>query len=253
MHYLQIWLYEYPILAMLQAAFTVWMLVDSQRHGHDYRWFWVILVFQPIGPWIYFLVEKRKHLDLRLPFVGGWFERKAPLEELQFRVQQAATVANQLDLAERLIELGRHEEAVAPLERVLAVEPDLASASFQLAKCHYELGRAADAEPLLVKIVKKDPRFDDYAAWRLLLLVQEDQKKDEVVLETARQLVRTSPRMQHKVLLAGQLVRLNHDGEARLLLENALQEQQFVNGPSRRVNRPWIKEAKRLLRDLSPT
>ena len=131
-------------------------------------------------------------------------------------------------------------------------EPDLAPACFRLAKSHYELGRSAEAEPLLQRILKKDSRWDDYSAWRMLLEVQEDLKKDEVVLDTARSLVKMSPRMEHKVMLATHLARLNHDGEARLILENALQEQQFVTGPVRRLNRRWVKEARRLLRELSP-
>jgi hypothetical protein len=248
---LQQFLYEYPILSLVMTAFTIWMLVDAQRHGQNYNWFWIILFLQPIGPFIYFFVEMRHRFSI--PGLGRLFERKTPLAELEYRVRQTPTMANHLDLAERLIDLGRYEEAIAPLELVRKQDADFAPGSFNLARCHYELGRSAEAEPLLARVVVKDPRWEDYKAWRFLLMVQEDLKQDDNALETARQLVKTSPRMEHKVLLAGQLARLNHDGEARLVLENAIQEQQFVTGPVRRVNRKWVKEAKRLLRDLSPT
>ena len=48
----------YSVLAMLQGAFTIWMLVDTRQRGQDHIWFWVILWFQPLGPWAYFFAVK---------------------------------------------------------------------------------------------------------------------------------------------------------------------------------------------------
>ena len=98
MFYLQQLLFDYPILSVLQLGFTVWMLIDAQRHGQEHRWLWIILILQPIGPWIYFFLEKRRRLDW--PGFAGLFERKASVEQLQFRAHQSPTIANQLDLAE---------------------------------------------------------------------------------------------------------------------------------------------------------
>ena len=100
----------------------------------------------------------------------------------------------------------------------------------------------------------KEPRWSDYAAWRLLLDVQEDLKRHGgSMIDTARQLVKMLPRLEHKVILADRLARMKQEGEeARLVLENALQEQRFVTGAIRRVNRPHVRRAQRLLKELSP-
>lgn len=249
--FLQEYLFAYPILLLLQSGFTLWMLVDAHRRGMQYWWFWIIFAFQPLGPWFYFFAEKWHDLSLPAP-VAKLLEKKTPIEELQFRAQQSPTVANNLALGERLIELGHFEEAIAPLEEARKREPEMGPVCYKLARCHHELGRPQQAAPLLAQLVARDPRHDDYAAWKLLMEVQEALGQESDVLETARQLVKMSPRMEHKYLLAEQLARHHQDGEARLVLENALQEQQFVSGPVRRLNRKWVKQAQKLLKELNP-
>lgn len=251
MYYFFYLLEDHPLVGIAYVGFVVWLLVDVHRRGVEQWWFYVILFFPLIGPLVYFFAEKWRHLDLRLP-AGGLFERKTPVEELEFRSRQSPTLANHLALAERFMELSRFEDAIRPLEAARKLEPDHGPVCYRLARCHYELGRPAEAMPFLVELVNRDPRWEDYAAWRLLVEVQEA-LGHEAVVETARQLVKMSPRMEHKYLLAQQLVRHQLDGEARLVLENALQEQQFVTGPVARVNRKWVKEAKRLLRELTPS
>ena len=239
-------LIEHPYLSLIQLAFTIWMAVEASRSG-NMSWIWIIIVFQPIGPWIYFFVEMRERvfgrLFGRLPALSHLFERKVPLDQLEYQAQQSPTVANQLALADRLVDLGRFDEAIVPLEGALKREPDFAPATFKLARCRYELHDSPEAERLLMTIVTKDPRWSDYAAWRLLLDVQEDLQRHEALLDTARQLVKMAPRLEHKVILADRLARMNQEGEARLVLENALQEQRFVTGAARRVNRPHVRRA----------
>ena len=46
----------YPLLSTLQMAFMVWMIVDAYRRPAERFWFWVIFLFQPIGPWAYFFM-----------------------------------------------------------------------------------------------------------------------------------------------------------------------------------------------------
>ena len=244
-------LFEHPYLSVLQTLFTVWMLIDAYRRGVQSWWFYVIFLFQPLGAWVYFFAEKWGHWE-GVRGLSGMFKRKTPLAELEFRARQSPTLANYLALGERLVELRRHEDAITPLEQARMLEPTHAPICFLLARCHYETAKSAVAFDLLRRIIDAEPRWEDYSAWKQMILVQQDLKQDDGVLETARQLVKLSPRMEHKFLLADQLARLRQDGEARLVLENALQEQQFVAAPVRRMNGEWIKQAKRLLSELSP-
>ena len=54
------YLFEFSPLYLLQAALTIWMLVDAHRRGVEFFWFWVILFFQPFGAWVYFELPGRK-------------------------------------------------------------------------------------------------------------------------------------------------------------------------------------------------
>ena len=75
-------------LYLLQLAFTIWMAVDVYRGGAEQFWIWIIIIFQPLGPWIYFFAVKLR--TLRLPFLslrgtGEAWERKLSLDELRSR------------------------------------------------------------------------------------------------------------------------------------------------------------------------
>src|SRR5947209_7524844 len=110
-------------LYLLQAAFTLWMLIDAFRRSEGY-WPWVILFLPGLGAWAYFFAV----LVPRWTGGRGWslptFRRRPSLDELHFRAEQSPTLANHLDLAERLVERHEPAEAVPHLTEVLAREPD---------------------------------------------------------------------------------------------------------------------------------
>jgi hypothetical protein len=63
--------------------------------------------------------------------------------------------------------------------------------------------------------------------------------------------VQQSPRLPHQVLLAKQLVTVGASREAQTLLEQALREHERSPRYVRRNNRPWARQAKRLLQSLA--
>jgi len=241
-------LIDYPVLSALQSLFMLAMLFDAYRRRVEQWWFYFLVFVPVLGAWAYFFAILVPQFDYKWPI----WERKTPFEELRFRAQSSPTFANDFALGQRLLELGRYEEALVLLEAARKREPSHAPVCFNMAKSLYELHRSAAALPFVQAILDKEPRWEDYAAWRLLIKIQEDLQLDDATVETARHLVKLSPRMEHKYLLAEQLARHDHDGEARLVLENAIQEQQFVSAAVKRINRKWTKEARRLLGELAP-
>ena len=78
------YLYQYSPLYIAQVALVIWMLVDANRRGVEYYWFWIILVFQPLGAWVYFFAVKAG--DFRGHSAGpnwNWFYRRPSLDELR--------------------------------------------------------------------------------------------------------------------------------------------------------------------------
>jgi hypothetical protein len=243
--------HSHPIFSLLQTAFTIWMLVDVYRRGAEYFWFWVILLVPGVGAWVYFFAVKVPSGDFGQLQLGGFLRRGPSLDQLRYQAEQTPTLASHLALAERLIELGQHSEAVPHLEAALQTEPEHGRALFSLASCQRELGRPAEAIPLLERLLRRDQRWGDYEGWRLLIDVQNQTGDHAGALRNCRELVRLSPTLQHRCLLAEYLLDQGETKEAQFLLEQALRDHDYAPGPIRRRNRRWASEARRLCRCAS--
>src|SRR4051812_11727639 len=242
-------LYEYWPLTLAQGALTIWMLVDSSRRGVESVWFWIILWFQPIGPWAYFFVYKIRDFRLGSGFLTNLLTRRASLEELRYRVEQSPTVAAHLDLADRLLELKEFDEAVPHLQSVLAREPDHGMAMFALAECHRRLGRPADAVPLLEKLIAQRPNWRDDAGWRALISACQEAGDHPAAVGHARRLAQVKPSLEHRCLLADCLLEAGNSAGARTVIEKGLEEYRFTPNPSRN-DRRWVGKAKKLLKEI---
>jgi hypothetical protein len=245
----------YAVLVVLQAALTIWMIVDCRNRGQDHTWFWVILWLQPFGAWAYFFAVKLGDLRGRQAVPGtSWlaslFERRASLDELRYKAEHVPTLTNRLALAERLIEKGAHAEAIPLLESALKTEPDHGQVLYSLALCQVRLGWADQAFPPLERLLARDPRWHNYDAWRLLVEARVVYKDGAGALAACRELARLAPTLENHCLLAEHLLAQGQAGEARLLLERSLRDHDFAPGPIRRRNRSWAAEARRLLKGI---
>jgi hypothetical protein len=234
-------------LGLLQVAFTVWMMVDAYRRRAEPFWYWVILLFQPVGAWVYFFAVKFR--TLRLSRIGpalSW-ERNLSLGELRHRVERAPTVANRFALADRLMEKGVHAEAVPHLEAVLAVEPDYCAALHALAECRLATGAADEAVAPLEKLLQRDHRWGNYRGWRTLIDVQLARGRAADALTACRELEKRLPTLENKCLLAEHLLTNGTPAEAVPLLDQALADHQYAPWGARWRNWRWARAARRLL------
>jgi hypothetical protein len=231
-----------PILSVLHLAFAIWMLVDAHRRGMDYYWFFIIFFVPIIGPLAYFFIYKIH--DFR--GLGSLYQPKVPLHELRYRTEQTPTLANHLALAQRLIEQKEFTEALPHLEKAQPMEPDHSQVMFSLAVCYKETGQPEKAMPLLERIIQRDRTWSDYAAWRLLIETKETTGDKPGALATCQDLIKLAPSLRHRCICAEHMLEAGQAGEARQLLDQALQDHYYAPGPLRRRNRRWASEAKRL-------
>ena len=243
-------IYEMPYLYVAQIALTIWMLVDANRRGVEQYWFWIILIFQPIGAWAYFFMYKAREIRLGSSPLGGLFQRRASLEELRYRVDRAPTMANRLELAQRLIENGVSGEAVPHLQAVLTHEPEHGQALFDLAHCHRQKGHPAEAVPLLQKLIKRHPGWGNYSGWHALIAAQAEAGDAGGAVASCRDLLKAAPTLEHKCLLAEHLLSGGEKTQARQVLEKGLEDYAYLDGRIRRRDRRWAHEAKQLLKQI---
>jgi hypothetical protein len=239
--------YRHPWLSLIQGAFTIWMLVDCYRRQAETFWFWVIFFIPGLGAWAYFFAVKIGDFrGVNLSFL----QRQASLEELRYRAEQVPTLANHLAFAERLIEKHDYAAALPQLEAAQKKEADHGQVLYLTALCHARAGRPEQALPFLEKLNQRDPRWSGYKSWLLLVETHALSGNQPAALESCRHLVKLSPTLQHKCLLAEHLAQDGCADEARRLLEGALQDHHFAAGPIRRRNRRWASEARQLLKRI---
>jgi hypothetical protein len=241
-------IHSHPLISFAQTIFMIGMAVDAYRRGAEHFWYWVIFFVPIVGAWVYFFAVLAPHLGTSGN--TGWFQRKVSLEELRYRAEQTPTLANNLALGQALIARGACADAIPFLEAAHKVEPEHGSVLFALARCHASVNQFNHAAAFLERIIKRDPRWSDYDAWRLLIEIHQDAGHREITIEKARELVKFAPTLRHKCLLGEILIDDGNKVEARALLEQALADHAFTPVPLRRPNRAWAKRAGKLLKQI---
>lgn len=243
--------YEVPYLYLLQGAFTIWMLVDCHRRRAENHWFWVILFFPGFGAWIYFFMFKAKEFRRFKGFHFWPFYSQPSLKELRYRVQQLPTQANQMELADRLMEQHEYVEPIPHLESALKKEPDYGPALYSLALCQIETNQADQAIGHLERIIRRDPRWNHYRAWHLLCEARFRAGDKGGAVATCEELVRLSPTLEHQCLLAETLWKSGRTTEANTVIEKGLEDFSFAPNSLRWRERPWANKARRLQKQIA--
>lgn len=240
------------LLVILWGAFKAWMFIDAVRRKAEDRWYWMI-PFVPGGAIYYFFAVK-----LRDPGVAMMKQRMLdglkkppPVEELERQFERTPSIQNRVMLGQGLHDAGRFEEALAHFEQVLAERPGDKDALFGVGLCKLEMKDASGAVPPLTELVEGHRTYRDYAAWPELAeaLWYADQK--EACLELLDDLVRTAPRLKNYVHQAHYLRKAGRLDEAKKVLHEAMAEEEHQPRHVKRMNRPWMREAGELLREMA--
>jgi hypothetical protein len=239
-----------PWLVAAQAAFTLWMFIDAYRSHAEQLWFWVILFFQPIGTWLYFVVVKLP--SFRLPRGMNntpLWQRKLSLDELRYRVERTPTVINHVAYAERLMEKGEHAEAIPHLEAALTLDETFCQALHDLAVCHIACRQATQALTALERLMKRDARWADYRAWRTQIDAHDALGRRDDALQTCRELEKRQPTWENKCRLAERLIDTGQKVDAVKILEQALEDHHFAPFKIRLRHWRWARHAQQLLKE----
>jgi len=182
---------------------------DAVRRGVAGYWFWII-AFMPLGELAYLAVFKLDLLRDRPRVRGGWnAERREPI---------APRVDRGLDAAQRLYDEGSYSKAEGVLETLLGDEPSHPEALYLLAMTRMQLDDPRGATEPLSRLVAVKAGHRDYAGWKLLAKAHEEAGDQAEALKQLERLVERSPRLEHHVLLAEQLVRCGREDDASEVL-----------------------------------
>jgi hypothetical protein len=226
------------------------MLVDASRRGVEFYWFWIVLIFQPFGAWAYFCIYKLKDFQGGHISLAGLLQRRPSLNELRHRSERLPTLANRLELAERLVEGGQYAEAIPHLQALLEHEPTHCQALFTMAECHRGLHHPEEAVPFLQKVIARHSAWGDYKAWRSLVEARRAMGDQAGALASCQELARVAPSLEHRCLLAEQLLQSGEQAKAGEVVRQGLDDYHYLTGLSRRHARRWVGKAKQILKQI---
>lgn len=237
--------------SVLYFAFIIWMLVECLRKDPDrYLWMWLILLFQPFGAIIYFLVRWLPSNDLRAPrFLRKWFKSKE-MHRLESAAAQIGNAYHHIQLGDALREAGQIDRAGTAYLRALEKEPKNLQALWGAALVDMEHHEFERARGRLEQVLEIDPQYkfgDVSLAYGRAL--GELARLDEARAHLEKH-VRRWRQPEALYLLATLCVQQGAPRDARAHLEAMLLD---IDGSPRAIARKqgmWRSKGRRLLRKL---
>lgn len=240
------------VLAVVWALFKGWMFYDAVRRKAEERWFWLI-PFVPGGAIYYFFAVKLRDPGmamLKQRMLDG-LKRPPSVEELEQQFARTPSLKNRVMLGQGLHDAGRFEDALKHFERALEERPGDKDALYGVGLCKLEMKDAAGAIDPLTELVDNHRNYRDYAAWPELAEALWFADREEECLALLEDLVRAAPRLRHHVVQAHYLSKAGRPSEARRVLREAMDEEKHQPRHVQRLNRPWMREANAMLRELA--
>lgn len=234
-------------LYLISLALKVGMLIDA-LHRRAPFWWAIVIVLVPAGELAYFgFVVLPELLPLRLRARRA---KPIPLDQVRYRCAQNPCHDNRVILAWRLLEEGELDESLDAWHGLIETTPDDNSALWGLGSCLLALGRADEAVAPLERIVDRRRSFEDYAAWRTCIEALSAAGRHADSLASAGRLAQAAPRLMHQVVLAQAQQNAGQPEEACHTLEAALEDYKHAPRFIRREAKGSAREANRLLGQL---
>jgi len=236
------------ILIYLQMAFTVWMLIDSVQRKAGSSWFWIIMIFQPVGAWVYFFTNKVYDLD-HSP-LKKFFDRGPSLQQLRYNHKLNSCLHNKALLANELLNQAEYAEAMELYNESLKLDDEDNQALYGRGVCRLKSGFHKVAIQDLQQLVNVDKSYHDYNGWLFLAEAYWlDGQKSEAI-KTLQKLIEINPRISHRTLLGNYLLQMERKTEAKDILSQALEDFDHAPVYIKKSYRKSAAEAKELLKTL---
>lgn len=239
------------IVYLVASSFYLWMLIDAIRRRAPFYWYLIIL-FVPLGPFIYFWMLKLPELNGRRARTASTLVNAGPsLEELGELARETPSELNKLAYADALLAAQRFPEAIGRYRDVLRQSPESREALHGTARALLSLSRPKEAIEDLARLMEIDKDFRDFSAALdyAEALWQAGEKDDAIGLLTG--LVAMHKRINHRMALAHYLKEQGDSATARNELDQALRE--FASSPDfvKRRDQRWADRARKLLAELN--
>ena len=236
----------YPWGLLLQLV----ALVHFVKRRPEGYWFYIILFGGPLGAGAYIIVEIIPDLGLLRGVFQG-FGRRSRIQALEMHILDNPSPGNYEELGELYLDQKQYVKAREAFNKAIAARSDSPHTFYNRAKCFLDLGDPAGAIPDLERVVAKDVKFDYYRAAGLLADAYAHTGQLERAAPLFAEVTQFSTTPETLYNYANFLRLQNRKEEAREWTEKLMAKKRTLPRYMQRVERPWFRKGKTLMKELS--
>ncbi len=225
-------------------------LVHFARRRPESYWLYVILFGGFVGASAYIAVEVLPDAGLlRGVFLG--FGRRSRIQALETQIIDNPSAGNYEELGELCLEQRQYAKARDAFDKAIAARSDSPHAFYNRAKCYLGLDNFPGAIPDLEHVVGIDAKFDYHRAAGLLADAYARTGQLERAAPYFAEATQFSTTPETLYNYANFLRLQNRRDEAREWTQKLLAKKRTLPRYMQRVERPWFRKGKSLMKELT--
>jgi len=227
-------------------------IVHFIRRRPETYWLYIIFLGGFLGASAYIVAEVLPDMTLLRGVIQG-FGRRSRVETLEAQILDNASAGNYEELGELYMEEKKYGNAREAFDRAIAARGDSPHTFYFRAMCLLAQNNYSEAIPDLERVVEGDRKFDYYRAAGLLAdayaRTGEMDRSGLLFAEVTQ--YSTTPETLYNY--ANYLKLQNRREEAREWVHKLLAKKRTLPRYMGRIERPWFRKGKTLLKELATT
>jgi hypothetical protein len=225
-------------------------LVHFVRRRPDNYWLYIIFFGGFLGASAYIAVEVLPDAGLLRGVFQG-FGRRSRIQALEIQIIDNPSAGNYEELGDNCLEQKEYAKARDTFDKAIAARSDSPHAFYSRAKCYLGLADLAGAIPDLEHVVRTDAKFDYYRAAGLLADAYARTGQLERAAPYFAEATQFSTTPETLYNYANFLRMQNRRDEAREWTQKLLAKKRTLPRYMQRVERPWFRKGKSLMKELT--
>jgi hypothetical protein len=234
---------------LLVTVFQLWMFVDAVRRR---EWIWAVFIFIGFGlaAVLYFFLVYREASSLTRGFEFPGAADRRRIKELQGQIHHLDKAHHHSQLADIYFKQGKLGKAEDSYRAALERDSEDLDTRAHLGECLLRQGRPAEARPLLETVVNQDRQHDYGHSLMAYAETLAALGEPDAATNAWQQVTESHSYPRAKVQLAELYIQNQQTDQARTQLKDVIADDPHAPAYQRRRDRPWVRKAKRLLKEL---
>jgi hypothetical protein len=244
-------------MSLLSHLFYPWgflmqilAIVHFVRRRPDTYWIYIIFFGGILGASAYMVVEVLPDLGLLRGVFQG-FGRKSRIRTVETQILDNPSAANFEELGELYKDQKEYAKAREAFSNAIAARADSVYTFYYRAQCSLGLGELGTAIPDLERVVASDAKFDYYRAAGLLANAYARTGNSDRAAQLFADVTQISTTPETLYNYASFLRMQGRRDEAREWAQKLLAKKHTLPRYMQRIERPWFRKGKDLLRELA--